>query len=75
MRCGVREDIVRNGFTKLTVVSRDRARPLARALVKNGYRNVAQLGRSSPSTLSKKLSLKEDQAISLIADCRNALKK
>jgi replicative superfamily II helicase len=74
LRCGVKADIVRSGFTKLTVVARDKARPLARALANNGYRNLAQLSRVSPAKLAEKLGINEEQAASIIADAKQLIR-
>lgn len=75
LRCGVRQDIARSGFTRLAAIAREKARPLARALIKNGYRNLTQLGKANPSRLAEKLTINEAQATNIIADARRLLKK
>jgi len=73
LRCGVKQDVARGGFTKLTAIARDKARPLARAFIKNDYRNLAQLSKATPSELSKRLAISEAQATSILTDCQRSL--
>ncbi len=70
LRCGVKEDIAVAGFTKLPALVREKARPLARALMKSGINNLEHLSEASPPELIRKLNLVEYQATSLIADAQ-----
>lgn len=75
LRCGVKQDVARSGFTRLTAIARDKARPLARALIENDYRNLGNLSRANPSALAKKLEIGEAEAASIVSDCDRLLKE